>query len=199
MAGVSFEAALDAVKRRLGRRSVEHSLAVADTAGRLAELYDVDGNAARLAGLLHDWSRDDGDDRLLAEARRLGIEVDPADETVPYLLHAQTGAAELRKAFPGISEDVVRAVERHTLGAEDMSDLDMVVYIADMTEPSRTFEGVEELRSAVGEVPLPELFVRGYAHSLTHVIKRRRHLHPRTALVWNAAVDAAARDREESW
>jgi len=198
VAGVSFEAALRAVEQRLGERSAEHSRAVAQTAAELAAAYGVDVQAARLAGLLHDWSREEDDEKLLADARAAGIEVEGVDETVPYLLHAYTGAVELKAAFPEISEEVVRAVSRHTLGAEDMSDLDMVVYVADMIEPSRTFEGADELRDAVGLVDLSELFVRAYGHSLTHVIEKRRHLHPRTVLVWNAAVDALRSAHQET-
>jgi len=189
---VTYETALAAVEARLSERSAAHSAAVAQTAARLAHEYGVDVESARLAGLLHDWSREDDDETLLAEAREAGIGVGPVDETVPYLLHARTSASALRETFPGISEDVVQAVSRHTLGAPQMSPLDMVVYVADMIEPSRGFAGVEKLRDLVGSVSLPELFVQAYAHSLTHVIEARKHLHPQAVAAWNAAIDATA-------
>ena len=192
MVAVSIAEAQEAIARRLGAVAAQHSEAVATTAALLAERYDVDIESARLAGLLHDWAREDGDSKLLQDAIQAGMDVDSVDEAVPYLLHARIGAASLREEFPGISEDVVLAVARHTLGDVEMTDLDRVVYVADMIEPGRTYKGVEKLRAAVGEVSLAELFARAYARSLKHVIRKRKRLHPAAVEVWNTIADNAA-------
>lgn len=189
MPEVDFDTALAAVRARLTARSAAHSEAVAREAGRLAEIYRVDVESARLAGLLHDWARDEAKASLLTLAARLGVESASVDTTVPYLLHAKVGAAQLKTAFPGIAPEVLSAIERHTTAARQMSDLDMVVYVADMIEPARTFDGVDRLRAAVGAVALGELFARAYEVSLRHVIERRHHLHPTTVDVWNAIVE----------
>ena len=69
-----------------------------------------------------------------------------------------------------------------------MAPLAMVVYVADVIEPERTQKGVERLREAVGECSLAELFAEVYAASLSHIITRRRPLHPVTLEVWNRVV-----------
>ena len=45
----------DALALRLDANGYAHSVAVAETAAGLAAVYGVDGDAAYLAGLLHDW------------------------------------------------------------------------------------------------------------------------------------------------
>lgn len=185
---LSYETAKELLQKRLSRAAFEHGLAVADTAAELARAYSVDVDKARLAGLLHDWDREQDHDSLLAAAVEAGHEPHRTEIAHPRLLHARTGAHRLRTAFPGIPADVVRAIERHTLGAPDMTPLDMVVYLADMLEPGRSYPGVDELRAVVGRVELAELFARGYQRSVAHLVERRRPIHPVTVEVWNALV-----------
>lgn len=192
MTGISFEVVERALAERVGPMALEHSRRVAQAAGELAAVYGVDEDDARLAGLLHDWSREAGGTELVDRARETGVEVTPIDEAVPYLLHAPVGAKDILQAFPSLSPPIVNAVARHTVGATEMTDLDRVVYLADMIEGDRDFPGVDELRAAVGVAPLEELFAQAYATSLRHIIDGRRHLHPSTVAVWNAVV---ARDR----
>ena len=184
----TYDTALTAIRERLSARSAAHCEAVADTAAHLAEVYGVDVEAARLAGLLHDWSRDEEKDALVDEAVARGIDPGTVGRSVPYLLHAQLGALRIAEEFPGIAPEVLSAIERHTTGAADMSELDIIIYIADMIEPARTFNGVEELRAAVGTVPLRELFALAYETSLHHLVDKRRRLHPVTVDVWNSIV-----------
>jgi predicted HD superfamily hydrolase involved in NAD metabolism len=183
------EAALAALREHLGERAVAHCEAVAESAARLAESYGVDVADARMAGLLHDWSREESADTLVSLAKEYGIVLCPVDRSVPYLLHAPVGARALADRFPEMPPEIISAVDRHTVGSSDMSPLDMVVYTADMIEPSRRFEGVESLRSAVGAVSLFELYARAYARSIAHLVASGKHLHPSTVDAWNAIVD----------
>ncbi len=177
-----------ALAARLDERGYAHSVAVAETAARLADEYGVDTDDAYLAGLVHDWARDDGPEALLAEAARFGIEPTAADDAVPYLLHARTGAAALKERFPGLPGRIITAVERHTFGAPGMSDLDRVVYLSDALEPGRDTPLANELRHVVGRVSLAELYERAYAASLEHLVRGRRFIHPATVEAWNAII-----------
>lgn len=187
---VTAEEARAALSARLGPGAFAHSVAVAETASGLAAAYGVDPAESYLGGLLHDWAREMAADRLLAEAEALDIVITDVDRAVPYLLHARVGARTVRDTLPGLSERVTTAIERHTTGSPDMSDLDMVVYLADMLEPGRDFEGVEALRDQVGQLGLSELYAHAYTASLLHLLKRRKHLHPETLAAWNAVVES---------
>ena len=171
---------------RLKPRRFDHVLSVSDTAAALAEAYGADVRKARLAGLLHDWDKEHSDDEIRQRARDLGVDVDPLVlETMPRLLHGPTAAAALGREFPCIPADVLQAIERHTAAATGMSDLDMIVYVADAIEPKRAFGVLDELRSAAGKVPLEELFLMTFEHILLTLVKRRKRLHPATVEVWN--------------
>lgn len=190
---VTYQEALDAVRARLGAKGAGHSERVAQTAADLAVVYGVDVDRARLGGLLHDWDRDRAKSELLAAAADEGVVLSEADRAVPYLLHSRTGAHGLAERFPGLPADVVTAVSRHTVGAVGMTDLDMIVYLADMMEPARTFEGVDELRSSAGRLTLRELFALGYQQSLSHLVHARKRIHPDTVAVWNDLVSGDQR------
>lgn len=196
MAAVTYEAALDALAHRLCERSLRHSEGVAEMAAELAERYGVDREAARVAGLLHDWARDESKADLLAAASRAGVPVTEVDRARPYLLHAAVGAVSVQRTFPGIAPEVVDAIRCHTTGAVEMTDLARIVYLADMMEHGREYEGAVLLRGAAdaGET-LAALFRRAYAISIEHVIERGQPLHPVTVEVWNALV-APERDVE---
>ena len=188
MTDLTYEAAVSALEARLGHKAAKHCKRASATAAELAAAYDVDVVAARLAGLLHDWDRETPADALLAQAAQAGLELSDADRANPHLLHSRMGARAVREAFPELPAEVIQAISRHTIGAPDMTPLDMVVYLADMMEPHRDFEGVEQLRAAVGVVSLAELFALGYQFSVRYLVDARKRIHPETVAVWNALV-----------
>lgn len=190
---VTYQQARDALAERLTPGALEHSERVASAAVSLAALYDVSETDAALAGLLHDWSREMSADELIERARELGLQMTEADEAVPYLLHGPVGAADVLRRLPELSPEVVDAIESHTFGAVGMTALAMVVYVADIIEPSRTHEGVQALREAAGVVPLEQLYEDAYSRSLRHLVETRRRIHPRTVSAWNAIVSRAQR------
>lgn len=182
-----FEALEAALSARLSERAFEHCVGTAETSVELAHIYGVDADEARAAGLLHDWDRETPKDQLIAHASAHGRLRD-TELRQPKLLHARTGAMKLRKEFPNLPDEVYVAIERHTVGAVEMGDLDMVVYLADMIEPGRDWPGVDDLRRCVGEVSLGQLFFLGYQASLETLVRRRKRLHPDTVDVWNSLV-----------
>ncbi len=183
-----YERAAALLEQRLRASALRHSLATAEQAAHLATVYGVDPELARLAGLLHDWSREEGDERLTQAAQDSGVELTEVDRVVPYLLHGQVGAAAAAKALPDLPGEVAHAISLHTMGARVMTDLDMVVYLADILEPGRRHPGLDELRELVGVVPLRELYAEAYAASIRHLVSSRKYIHPTTVEAWNAIV-----------
>jgi predicted HD superfamily hydrolase involved in NAD metabolism len=168
---------------RLSPDSLEHCERVASTAVVLAVRFGVDPSDAELAGLLHDYARDEPSGSLVETADRLGVPATGFEREHPYLLHARVGAAMVRRDLPGVGEAVLSAISVHTVGAVPMSDLDRVVFIADMIEPARAFPGVETVRTACEGDSLAECFRVGYGRSVRHVRETGRALHPITAVV----------------
>lgn len=181
-----FEARKEDLKGRVNEHRFQHSLGVADTAVRLAQTYGVDPARARLAGILHDWDKNYDDQGIRARADELGMHVDPFVYAVlPRVLHAHTAPVAIARDFPAVPEDVLRAMDRHTVAACDMSDLDMVLYIADAIEPNRVYPDVDVLRAKIGVVSLEELFFNIYEYWIIRMMERKMQLHPNTVDVWN--------------
>lgn len=171
---------------RVGARRLEHIRGVADTAAELARVYGADVRRARLAGLLHDWDKAYDDAGIRARADELGISTDPfVYEAMPRLLHGPTAAAALAREYPEIPDDVICAIDRHTTGAVGMSDLDMIVYIADAIEPGRSYGRLDELRAKVGKAGLEELFLQTFKHIFLMLVDREKTIYPRTDEIWN--------------
>ena len=176
----------DELEKRVGPRRFKHSLGVSETAEALARVYGADKTAARMAGLLHDWDKGYDDPGILARADELGMELDAELSAMPRVLHGLTAAVALGRAFPELPPKVLAAVERHTLGAVDMSDLDMIVYIADALEPGRKGKMVQKLREKVGELELRDLFLGVYAYWVQLIMERRHPMYSKTTEIWNS-------------
>lgn len=177
-----------AVSERLGVKRMVHVLGCAQVASALAGIYGVDPEMAVLAALLHDWDKELPPDELRKRARKIRPDLDPEDSSVFPAIHSFTAAAAVRERFPAVPEEVVSAIARHTVADTVMSELDCVIYIADMIEPSRHFAGVEALREAVGNVSLEVLFLLTYKRSIIHLVTENRTLYPETSRIFNAAL-----------
>jgi len=183
-----YARARHALEKRLTEYRFIHSVSVADTAAGMAAIYGSDIEEARLAGLLHDWDKNFSDTELIERAQGFGIAVRGDEEDMVALLHAKTGAIALSEEFPELSDGIIQAIDRHTSAATDMSDLDMILYIADMIEPLRTRGNLAPLRALVGKIPLEELFVRSYETTMRHLVTRHRLIHPDSIEIWNAFI-----------
>jgi len=119
-----------------------HSRRVAVTAGMAAHIFHIDEYSATLAGVMHDVAKNLKDDSPYLRGF-----VRP--EGVPNkILHQFTGAYVAEHTFGITDEDVLNAIRYHTTGRAGMSPLEKLIYLADMVEPNREFEGVEDIRAA---------------------------------------------------
>lgn len=75
------------------------------------------------------------------------------------------------KEFNIDDEDILNAIKFHTTGRAGMSDLEKIIYISDMIEPSRNFPGVEDLRK-IANIDLEEGMLSCVQHSMAFLIKK---------------------------
>lgn len=167
------------------RKRFQHSLGVASTALKLARVYGVDEFDAAAAGLIHDWDKVLSDDELVARALHYGIKISGSPSAAKPLLHGPVAAYELPQLFPELSPEVFQAVDRHTVGACDMTPLDMVVFVADAIEPNRHGDYAVALREMVGRSSLDDLFFSCFAQGLVYVIQSGRYLYPTAIQIYN--------------
>ena len=63
------------------------------------------------------------------------------------------------------------AIRWHTTGKPDMNQLEKILYLADMIEPTRDFPGVEELRE-LAEQDLDRCMARALSMSVQNIQER---------------------------
>lgn len=180
-----------AIDKRLSGKRLQHVHSVSDTAVKLARIYGVDEFDARIAGLLHDWDKLLTDAELPARLEEFGMEKPDNIEFLYPVLHSFTGAEAVKREFPELDDEIIQAIHNHTLGAHDMSDLDIVIFVADMIEPHRQTKGrpqIKALRKLVGKVPLDELYFAGYGVTMYSLLDRRRFIDPSAVDIWNGLV-----------
>ncbi|HLX25457.1 MAG TPA: bis(5'-nucleosyl)-tetraphosphatase (symmetrical) YqeK [Candidatus Cybelea sp.] len=116
-----------------------HTVRVARYADVLAQHHGLDSGKARLAGMLHDLARLYSSERLLEECVQRGMTIDAFESANPIVLHARLGVELAREEFGVTDPEVLSAIEKHTVGAAQMSPLDCTLYLADGLEPAREF------------------------------------------------------------
>ena len=129
----------------LDEHRVAHVAGCESEAVRLAMRWGEDPELAAEAGILHDITKSLSFDKQLQLCEKYGIINDNSELEAPKLLHAKTGAALARDLF-GVSDTVYAAIRWHTTGKPDMSLFEKILYLADYIEPTRDFEGIDELR-----------------------------------------------------
>lgn len=171
--------------KRLKKSRYLHSIGVAETAAELAARFGIDTNRAYVAGLLHDCAREYKNEDLPAEAKKRGITYGDIEKKMPLLLHAYIGAKMAGEKYGVDDAEIAQAIWRHTVGGENMTALDKIIYFADMIEPNRDYPEVEELRQFAREKSLDEMFFKGLSESIIFVLQKNQLIHPATVAARN--------------
>ena len=126
------------VKERLSEDRFYHSECVAARCVELATIHNEDKEAARLVGIVHDIAKEMSTEEKMEYCKKNNLEVDDIEKKHPGLLHARIGAHIAKKEF-GFSEDLCSSIQCHTTAKANMSQLDKVLYVADMSSQDRQF------------------------------------------------------------
>ncbi len=168
-------------KERLSAKRFDHSKGVAKCAEKLADHYKADRHSAYVAGLLHDCAKELPLEEMSEITKCLDLE--PMVRESKNLLHGPAGAMLAKKHFD-ISDEVFDACFYHTVGKENMSLLTKIIFIADMIEESRDFDGVEEIRRLAFE-DIDRAVVLAIDSTLKHLVKKSAKIYPGTVKARN--------------
>lgn len=165
---------------------LQHVLGVEQAAIELAARYGCDQSRASLAALLHDYAKEMPDQVFLdlIEAYDLDRGLLAWDNNI---WHGMVGAYRISEDFGLKDQAILQAIQRHTVGAADMTLLDKVLYVADYIEPNRNFPGVEEARR-LAEQSLDQAVAYETAQTLAYLAQKRLPIHPQTLATYNAYI-----------
>lgn len=185
---VKVEGYKEILKKRLSVKRYTHSVGVANTAAKLAGMFNGDIERAYLAGLLHDYAREVPNAELLELTMAHNLSNDAVDLLQPSLLHGPVGAWMLKEHGIMDDEAILDAIRWHTTGHPDMSQLARIVYIADYIEPNRDFPGVDLLRQLTYR-DLDLGVIAGIEHTLSFLIQKDGYIHPLSVATRNRMLE----------
>lgn len=176
----------------LSVKRFSHTLAVADTARRLALIHGLDAVKAETAGLLHDCAKCLPLKDMQRIARENRLTEDESILASGALLHSVVGAHLARTKYGCTDEEVLGAILSHTTGRPGMSPMAMAVWLADTIEPTRAFYPLLDKVRMLAGLSLEKAMIASLEGTLEHVRKKGDAVHPATldTLAWLRSLDA---------
>lgn len=175
---------LEILKTRLTSQRLYHSICVAEQAKHLAEKFGEDSEKAYTAGLVHDIMRYEPVEKMLELIENDGQILTESEKNITVTLHAIAGEVFLRKELGVTDKDILSAVRWHTTGKEDMTLLEKIIYVADLTSEDREYPDVLEVR-AMAEENLDKTCLRGLSFTVEDNAKKCRPIHIDTVKAYN--------------
>lgn len=144
---MTYQQAEDMVRRTLSPKRFQHTMNVKKLAVRMAQHYGVDTEKAALAAILHDSAKELPRTELLQIMQDNAIIKKVTQNRPEPVWHGICAAILAKTQWNVQDEEILSAIACHTTGKENMSKLDKILFLADMTSAERDYPGVEELRS----------------------------------------------------
>ncbi|MDW5300557.1 MAG: bis(5'-nucleosyl)-tetraphosphatase (symmetrical) YqeK [Sedimentibacter sp.] len=154
---MNYDRMKEILESSVGTKLYNHCLSTMEEAGKLARIYGVDEEKAKIAGLLHDCGKSNN------------------KEENDNLTHAGTSAMLARSVYNIDDEEIINAILYHTTGRENMTILEKIIFIADKIEPNRHYEGVEDLRR-IAYNNIDDALINALESTIEYVKRRNQEL-----------------------
>ncbi|MBQ8293588.1 MAG: bis(5'-nucleosyl)-tetraphosphatase (symmetrical) YqeK [Bacilli bacterium] len=158
----------------------KHMEEVVNMALKLNHQFGVDVEKIKLAGILHDYTKEMTLDESVAYLTKyLSNEELLEAKKYPSVIHSITAYYAVQIEFGITDEDILKAILYHTTGNPHMTKLQELIFVADAIEETRTYNGVEEIRKAVLEDFYQGMLLM-MEKTLTHLKEKGWYINPKT-------------------
>lgn len=146
---------VDKIKEQLKKRLNEedddrfmHSLRTVEMAEKivLKNKVEIDLEKVKLTALIHDYCKNVSKDEFLGIIEKHNLDLNFYKKTNFKIWHALLAPYIIEEELGIKDQEILNAIKYHTTGYEKMSDLDFIIYLADLTEKGRTFPEANMLR-----------------------------------------------------
>ena len=172
------------LKERLSKKRYIHSLNVADESRKLAQKWNLDPEKAYFAGLIHDICKDCPQIEQNQMVKKSKMNISDVEYQIPSLWHAIAGAWYAENFLDIKDTDILSAVRYHTCGRAGMSQLEEIVYIADLISADRTYKDAERMRK-LAYSDLNKTMLEALKYSITDVVNKGSKLPHQTIEAYN--------------
>ncbi len=135
------------VASRLSPKRYAHTRGVVEMALEYAKQNGLDYDETFIAALFHDIAKELPMEESLRLCALYHIELDEFEKSHLHLAHGKIGAAILENELGIHKASIINSIKYHTVGRLNMTDLEKVIYLADMTEEGRSsYKGKEQIK-----------------------------------------------------
>lgn len=179
-----FEKYENLIKSRLSEYRYTHSMNVAKRARELAGIYSLDEDKAYLAGILHDITKETDYAEQEKYMDNLGIIPTELEKSNKLVYHQISGSCYVRSVLGIDDEEILNAIRYHTTGHAEMTDFEMVIYLADLTSAERSYPDVENVRKLADD-SLTDAMLCATRFTITDLANKNKLIHPDTLYCYN--------------
>jgi predicted HD superfamily hydrolase involved in NAD metabolism len=176
----------DYLAKHLSPKRFEHSYNVAIVAVELASKNNINLLKAQIAGLLHDCAKAMTDEELINffKRRKTFKWFKDIIRFSPHLLHSFAGEIVAKEEFKIKDKDILNTIRNHTLGRENMSVLEKIIFVSDFVSHDREWKSAERIRN-LAKNDLDKAFFEILKKKIEHIINNGNWLCPQTVNTWN--------------
>lgn len=160
------------VKKYLPEKRLRHTANVINCALNKAKELNLDTEKVRISATLHDCAK------YIDHTKVKGF-VLPKDVPAP-VVHSFLGAFIAEKYLGVDDQEILDAIRFHTSGKANMTLLGKLIFVADMVEEGRDYEGVEYLRELYEQEDFEKCFVECLKEEFLHLLNKKQRIYVET-------------------
>lgn len=165
------------VINNLPPKRLKHTADVVVCALKKAKELNLDQKRVEIATTLHDNAK------YIDYTSVSGF--NPPKDVPPPVMHAFLGAFIAEKFLKIDDEEIIDAIRYHTSGKAKMSTLGKLVFVADMLEEGRNYEGVEYLRELYEKADFETCFKECLKEEYIHLTNKGQEIFIETINAYN--------------
>lgn len=162
------------LKDKVTPRLYDHILSVAKISKYLARYYGYNQEAAEIAGLLHDYTKQE-----LLDYSKIKPE-DRSDylEKNPSIWHGYSASYTAKEEFGINDKNILDAIKYHSTSKKGLNPIGKIVFIADSIAENRSFPQLEYLR--LTEKNLEDHYKKVLFHKVNYLNQNGIEIGPNT-------------------
>lgn len=190
---------IDSLKSKLqsllSKKRYEHCLRVAQMAEELARKHNLNTQKAYIAGLLHDIAREKDEDELREIIEKNNIQLREDEQRCPGIWHAFAGGIVAKEEYGIMDDEILEAIQFHSMGDKNMGKIAEIVYIADIIEPERNGlddkkHNLQHIRE-MAQINIKKALFMGVSFRIQMSLQRNTIILSRGVDLWNKLVSNA--------
>lgn len=160
------------IKSSLPEKRIRHTANVVISALSKAKALGLDAKKVEITATLHDCAK---------YINPRTVDGFSLDEDIPApVVHAFLGSYVAEHKLGVTDPEIIDAIRYHTSGKANMSLLAKLIFVADMVEEDRDYEGVEYLRELFEKDDFEKCFIECLKEEFVHLLNKKQKIYYET-------------------